>query len=189
MFENRTLLPQLYFTHSAVFHTVNAVGDRHGGFSVRNKNDALFLLLLRKRLQDDTLVDAVHVAGGLVKKDQFTARKERAGKTDPLLFPGGKVIAKRSYASLISIGKRHDEIMDGGKTASGNQFFLGRIMFGDTQVILNGFVKEIGHLAYHGHVVKKAFTVNMANYTPSEKLSKIAIPKEIIHKTQQFMSL
>ena len=62
----------------ALLDPVYAVGDGHGRFPVRDKDDGLFVLLIPEGLEDDALVDAVDIACRLVEQYEPAAPQEGA---------------------------------------------------------------------------------------------------------------
>ena len=101
----------------ALLEPVYAVGDGHGRFPVRDKDDGLFVLLIPEGLEDDALVDAVDIACRLVEQYEPAAPQEGAGDADALLFTGRKAAAQRADPRPIAVGQRHYKVVDRGHAA------------------------------------------------------------------------
>ena len=76
------------------------------------QNQCLVLALLIQRLQDNSLIEAVQIAGGLIQKDEVRIVKEGTGKANALTLAGRKGISELTDLGLIPVRQRHDKVVD-----------------------------------------------------------------------------
>lgn len=93
-------------------------------------------------------------------QDPFTSPQE-GSPSDTLLFAGRQIIAQRPDPRLVAIGQREYELMHRGHPAGRLDFLLRGVRFGDAQIVLNGFVKQVGCLADHRYIFQKLVGVDV----------------------------
>ena len=110
------------------------------------------LACLLQRPQDDGLIQAVKIAGGLIQKQQRRLMEKSPGKSQSLALSARQGIAQLSDRRIISLGEGGDKVMYRRLAACLLQLCLGGIQFGDSQIVGDGIVKQVGFLgdiAFH----------------------------------------
>ena len=92
-------------------HFINNIGCGQGGLPVGDNEHRFVCAQLFEGLENDTFIQRVQVAGGLVQKQERSIVKEGPGNSDPLFFSAGESVAKFAYHSVIPIRKALNEFM------------------------------------------------------------------------------
>ena len=74
--------------------------------------------------------------------------EEGSCNADPLFLATGKSITQFPDLCVISFGKSHDKVMDGGFFCGSHDFFPGSSRLRDGDVICDGIVEQVGFLCH-----------------------------------------
>ena len=113
-----------------------------------DKEDGLVLARSLHCFEDDALVEAVEVGGGLVQQEEGRIVEEGARHADALAFAAGKRTAQLADRGLIPLGQAADETIQCRFFAGGFHFRVGGVPLGDLDVVLDGVVEQLGLLRH-----------------------------------------
>ena len=88
--------------------------------------------------QDDALVQAVKVGGGLVQQQERCIVQERPRHADALPLAAGKGAAQLAHGGVVALGQAADKVIQRGLFAGSLHLFLRGIALCDADVVADG---------------------------------------------------
>ena len=119
---------------------------------MRHKQHSLALSFLLESLEDNSLIEAVQVAGGLIEQHERRIMQESPRKADPLPLSAGERVSELAYIGLVAVGKRHDPVVHRSFSAGFFDLFLRRVQLCDSDVSRDRVLKHLRilrHVALH----------------------------------------
>lgn len=128
------------------------IGNPDGCLSVRYQHHGLASCFLPEGSEDDSLAQAVQIAGRLIQEHERRVMEEGPCQTDPLALTAGEGFAQFSHLGIISLGQGHDKIMNSGFFAGLYHLLVRGVQTSDPDIGRNSILEKLGllgHIALH----------------------------------------
>ena len=144
----------------------DAIGPYDAGESVGDGQGGPALHEVVEGLLDGRLVLRVHAGQSLVQYQDGRVLQQSTCYGDALPLPSGKADGTLAHHSVVPVGQCLDKVVGVGHIGRVLDFLLSGIGLGETQVLGDSAVEQVGILPHHGHmppqVIEREFTQVLA---------------------------